>query len=61
MIGKIYDIVETNPISYFNYLMLCWESGIYSDIMVFKEINRITNLSNRKNFSSFLYAIVYEA
>ncbi|CDW78805.1 wd40 repeat-containing protein [Stylonychia lemnae] len=61
MISKIYDIVETNPISYFNYLLLCWEAGIYSDLMVFQEINRIAQLSRRKNFSSLMYALVYEA
>lgn len=31
MLFKFYDIIETNPISYFNYLVICWEAGVYSD------------------------------
>eukprot|EP00347_Sterkiella_histriomuscorum_P023951 403332820 len=61
MLFKLYDIIETNPISFFNYLLLCWEAGIYSDSYLLNEINRISTLSPQHNFSSLMYAILYEA
>ena len=61
MFHKFFDVVETNPLAYFNYLVLCWEAGIYNDSYVLTEIHKLAHISPNQNFSSFMYAQIYEA
>ena len=58
---RCYDIVDSHLISYFNYLLLCWESGVFTDDYVLDEIYRSAQVTPSHNCSSFLFAIVYEA
>jgi hypothetical protein len=55
MFFKFYDIIETHPYSYFNYLCLCWMSGIFNDDYVLTEIAKSTNST------SLFFGIIYEA
>ena len=58
---KILLGIEGNSFSYFNYLVLCWEAGIYSDAFVLNEIDRVTlNPYTGRPFTSYFYAMVYE-
>lgn len=52
---SFYDIVESHPWSYFNYLILCWQAGIYTDDFVFRELEQSTTAT------SYLFGLVYEA
>ena len=59
---KILTGIEGNPLSYFNYLVLCWEGGIYTDEFVFKELDRVAlNPYTGRSFSSYLFGMIYEA
>jgi hypothetical protein len=59
---KILPGLEGNPLAYFNYLVLCWEAGIYTDSYVFSELDRVAlNPYTGRSFSSYLFGMLYEA
>lgn len=59
---KFHDLIETHPIAYFNYLVLCWESALYTDDFVLSEVLKITTHPQiGQNFSSLLLGLLYEA
>jgi hypothetical protein len=59
---KILPGLEGNPLAYFNYLVLCWEAGMYTDEFIFGEINRVAlNPYTGRSFSSYLYGMLYES
>ncbi len=59
---KILLGLEGNPFAYFNYLVLCWEAGAYTDDYLMGEIDRVAkNPYTGRSFSSYLYAMIYEA
>jgi len=47
--------VETHPWSYFNYLVLSWSSGIYTDEFVLRELDQC------HESTSYLFGLLYEA
>lgn len=55
MFFKFYDIIETHSYSYFNYLILCWESGIFNDEYILNEISKVAGNDN----TSLLFALIY--
>ena len=61
LLFKFFDIIETNPISYFNYLLLCWEAGIHSDDFILNELHRVSTQGGNRSFTSLMYGIIYEA
>jgi hypothetical protein len=59
---KILLGIEGNPFSYFNYLILCWEAGIYSDQFVMNEMDKVClNPYTGRHFTSYFYAMIYES
>ena len=55
------DQFMANPISYFNFLVLCWEAGVYTDDFILNEITKVTvNPYTGRQFSSLLYGLIYE-
>jgi hypothetical protein len=51
-----------NATSYFNYLVLCWEAGIFTDEFILQEIDKVgVNPYTGRSFTSYMYALIYEA
>jgi len=56
------DRFMLNTTSYFNFLVLCWESGVYSDDFVLNELSKNgVNPYTGRSFTSFLFGVLYEA
>lgn len=51
-----------NATSYFNYMILCWEAGIFTDEFILQEIDKVSvNPYTGRSFTSYMYALIYEA
>lgn len=51
-----------NATSYFNYMILCWEAGIFTDEFILQEIDQVSvNPYTGRSFTSYMYALIYEA
>ena len=56
------DRFMLNTSSYFNFLVLCWEAGIYSDDFVLNELSKCgVNPYTGRSFTSFIFGVLYEA
>lgn len=51
-----------NPVTCFNFLVLCWEAGVYSDEFIMRDIEKMCmNPYTGRSFSSYFYGLIYES
>jgi hypothetical protein len=56
------DRFMLNTTSYFNFLVLCWEAGIYSDDFLLNEIAKSgSNPYTGRSFTSYIFGVFFEA